>query len=438
MNKSTLAMKKNIRLFLIVGISCFSLLGYSQNPNSLENEIYKPTEPACIYTVGEYKGQISIPRSQTLKDKMSKARGSAPCATILVNYSTFSPEAQAAFQFAIDIWAASLESSQEIRVSASFEPLGVNTLGSAGANGYTTLNPNTAPGALPNVFYPIALAEKLSGTNLNSTIEPDINARFNSDFDWYYGLDANPPRDKIDFVSVVLHELGHGLGFVGFGSVTGLSGSVRLGTASLPSVYDNFTENGAGVALLTFEDPSSALGIELTSNDLYCNSETAQAQIGNTRPQIWAPTPFSGGSSYSHWDENVFEGGDINSLMTPSIGRGQANHNPGPITLGFFKDMGWSLCEPLLTVEDLSIETVELSPNPFTSSITIKVANNQSDDYNLTLIDINGRVVLSETKAVLNGTMTISNLDALEAALYFVKITNQRNGARVTKKIIKN
>ena len=31
--------------------------------------------------------------------------------------------------------------------------------------------------------------------------------------DWYYGLDGNPGEDQFDFVSVVLHEIGHGLGF---------------------------------------------------------------------------------------------------------------------------------------------------------------------------------------------------------------------------------
>src|SRR5690554_5136020 len=31
--------------------------------------------------------------------------------------------------------------------------------------------------------------------------------------------------------------------------------------------------------------------------------------------------------------------------MTPQIGPGEAIHNPGPITLAFFEDMGWALCD---------------------------------------------------------------------------------------------
>ncbi len=31
---------------------------------------------------------------------------------------------------------------------------------------------------------------------------------------WYYGLDGKPPGNQIDFISVLVHELGHGLGFL--------------------------------------------------------------------------------------------------------------------------------------------------------------------------------------------------------------------------------
>ena len=438
MNKITLTLKKLNKTFLILGVSCFSLLGYSQNLTNSKNETYIPSEPGCIYRIGEFKGRVSIPRSQKIIDKMSRARSGPPCASISVNYTGFTTEAQTAFQFAVDIWAASIESSQVIRVDASFIPLTENTLGQAGTTSVTTLNPSTVPGALPNVFYPIALAEKLLATNIND-LEPEIVAEFNSDFeDWYYGLDANPPANQIDFVSVVLHELAHGIGFIGISEVSDLNGSIRLfGDPPKPTIYSTFIENGSEIEILSFDDPSTDLKNELEGNDLFCNSATAKEQLGNILPEIWAPFPYESGSSYSHWDEDVFASGDINSLMSPQIARGEANHNPGPITLGFLKDMGWSLCEGSLTVEDFSLETVEVSPNPFTSSITIKVTNGLSDDYNLNLFDINGRIVLSETKAVLNGTMTISNLDQLDDALYFIKITNVRSGVSITKKVIK-
>lgn len=426
-----------IRSFLIFGGLCISLLGHSQNQTNTERKTFFPSEPGCVYYADEFRGKKSIPISQEVSSRMSAAKVLNPCSTMLVNYVGFTPEAQTAFQYAVDIWAASLETPRIIRVNATFDELSSGTLGSAGANGFTSLDASTTPGAVPNVFYPIALAEKLLNQDLN-TVQPDIVANFNNQINWYYGLDANPPAGQYDFVSVVLHELGHGLGFLGFANVSGLNGSIRAGSALFPSIYDTYTENGDGVALLSFEDPSIALGGEFTSNNLFCNSPIAAAQLGGVLPQIWAPLTFSQSSSYSHWDENIFNSGDINSLMTPSLGPGEAIHNPGPITLGLFEDMGWSLCGGSLTVKDVSTAEVEIRPNPFTSSITINLSNNFDSNYTVQLIDINGRIIFSERKSDNNNIITISNLNHLVNAIYFVKITNSSSGLTVVKKVIKN
>jgi hypothetical protein len=66
------------------------------------------------------------------------------------------------------------------------------------------------------------------------------------------------------------------------------------------------------------------------------------------------------------------------------------------------------------------------------------VSKGLNDDYKLNIIDINGRLILSETKSPRNGTLTLSNLDQLEDAFYFIKITNETNGTSITKKVIKN
>jgi hypothetical protein len=100
--------------------------------------------------------------------------------------------------------------------------------------------------------------------------------------------------------------------------------------------------------------------------------------------------------------------------------------------------MGWSLCQGSLSVESFDIESVQVSPNPFTAAITIKVTTGQASDYSVNVFDVNGREVLSKTNAVSDSVITISNLEALEDALYFVKITNRRSGASITKKVIKN
>ncbi|NIV03224.1 MAG: T9SS type A sorting domain-containing protein, partial [Calditrichae bacterium] len=65
------------------------------------------------------------------------------------------------------------------------------------------------------------------------------------------------------------------------------------------------------------------------------------ANSGN-RPKLYAPSNWEQGSSYSHLDETTFPPGNPNSLMTPQIGNAEPIHAPGPVTLGIFRDMGWS------------------------------------------------------------------------------------------------
>lgn len=143
-------------------------------------------------------------------------------ATINVTYNGFSAQAQTAFQYAVDIIETEITSPVIIELVANWVPLGPGILGSAGA-AYIIRDFTGAP--LTNIWYPAALANKLSGFDLGPT-NNDINANFNSDFaNWYFGTDGATPGGQYDFVSVVLHEIIHGLGFAGSMTVSGSTGS---------------------------------------------------------------------------------------------------------------------------------------------------------------------------------------------------------------------
>jgi hypothetical protein len=270
----------------------------------------------------------------------------AALSTFVVTYNGFTPQAQVAFQAAINVWASQLQSSVPIRVTANWTTLSPGVLGSAGAN-YIFRNFPGAPSA--NTWFASAVAKKLSGTDLTAGLgdNADIVANFNSSFGWYLGTDGNA-GSQFDFMTVALHELGHGLGF--FGSMDASGGTGSWGFVGSPAVYDLFAINGSSQSLLNtllFPNPSSALRQQLISNNVYFNGTNAKNGNSGIAPKLYAPASWAPGSSYSHVDESTYPNGSPNSLMTFALAPGEVIHDLGPILRGMFTDMGWTVASPL-------------------------------------------------------------------------------------------
>jgi hypothetical protein len=150
------------------------------------------------------------PRVSLRKRDGEAAKAFTP-ATIVVTYIGFSPAAEDAFQAAVDVWEQLISSPVTIRIEATWEPLATGVLGSAGSNSLWRDFTNAVPGT----WYPDALADATKGSDL-APGAADIEASFNSTFsDWYTGTDGATPPGKWDLMSVVLHEIGHGLGILG-------------------------------------------------------------------------------------------------------------------------------------------------------------------------------------------------------------------------------
>ena len=287
--------------------------------------------------------------------------GSARTATITVDFVGMPAEAQSAFRYAADIWETLLDAQQEIVVEARWETLASGILGSAGPTGF--YSDNSFP---TSNYYPIALANEFTGRDYNDD-SAEIRIRFNSLYasQWYMGTDGATPSGKIDFVSVVLHEIGHGLGFVdsfdyddgqGTGECDNISGSGCRSTP--PFIYDTFVRTGQGRQLTSgFSNPSASLGFALTSDNLNFAGSAAASAHGGGVP-VFAPTDWQSGSSIAHLDEQSFPGGGANALMTPTLGSAEANHWPGAVGCGVFSDIGWTMsgnCEGSVGSEDLII-----------------------------------------------------------------------------------
>lgn len=260
--------------------------------------------------------------------------------SIMVTYIGFEAAPKVAFQYAVEIWEHLIASPIPIYMTARWTALEEGVLGSCGP---TSFFENFEAAPLKDRYYPVALVEKLQGEEITDASYPDMIAQFNSDNDnWYFGVDGQTPVGKYDFVSVVLHEIAHGLGFTGFFYEQG-----GLGTYGdilpYPGVFDEYVISGSGSQLVDtaiFSNPSASLLQQFKSNNLYFRSESAKA-ISDNYPRLYAPNTFDEGSSIYHLHESTYDVGDTNSLMTPFFDRAEAVHDPGPLTLAMFADMGW-------------------------------------------------------------------------------------------------
>lgn len=198
------------------------------------------------------------------------AAGSADAATIVINNingagvgfndttaaapvggnpgTTLGAQRLFAFTYAADLWGATLTSNQPITINAQFSALTCTAtsavLGSAGA---TSVFRDFANAPKPATWYSYSLANKLAGAYLGTANAPQINANFNANLgqancltgtSFYLGVD-NQAGANVDFVEVLLHEMGHGIGFQTF-----TNGSNGAQLSGFPSIWDHYMFDG--------------------------------------------------------------------------------------------------------------------------------------------------------------------------------------------------
>ncbi len=359
-------------LLLVLGVLGAALLGdlpagpATAQADAPGQDVRPGTLTAFEATTGDVFTKVGTPSGASF------TTASSTTATFIVTYTGFSAQAQTAFQAAVDVWSSLVTSSVPIRVSATWAGSGPTNLGSAGPT-FFFRDFTGAPQA--GTWYPVALANALNGADLNTGVG-DINANFNSNrSDWYFGTDGQTPSNMYDLESVVLHELGHGLGFLGTMDVTAGSGSWGLGTnPEFPTGFDRSTVNGSNQSLINtalFPNPSNALGTQLVSNNVFFNGTNAVAGNGGVKPKLYSPTTWSSGSSISHFDETTFPAGNADSLMTPMLASAESIHAPGPATLGVFKDIGWTIASASAGTLQFTSATFTVAENVGSAGLTV-------------------------------------------------------------------
>lgn len=233
-----------------------------------------------------------------------------------------------ALEFALGIWSAQLTSSysgETITVIAAMNPGSANSsfIAFAGSTSFYDI----FGGGLADTAYGAALANHLAGRDLDTTL-PEIEITFNSDFSFYYGTDGLN-GNNIDFITVALHEVAHGLNFQ---SLIDQSGEYFFNE---PGIWDRQLEIGNGTDLTAMTPGQRAQA--LVSDNLFWNGVQGAAGNAGQRPKIEAPNQFRPGSSTSHLDEGVH----ANELLSPNYSG--VDHAPSRMELGMLVDMGWNV-----------------------------------------------------------------------------------------------
>ncbi len=274
--------------------------------------------------------------------------------------TTLGEQRTIAFEFAASLWSSVIDSNVTIRVDASFAPLFCNSSSATlGAAGPTTIHANFAGAPFTQTWYPQALANSLTGSDLSGSL--DMSAEFNGDLDfndsclsgtnWYYGLDNNNPANTIDFLNTVMHELAHGLGMVGF--VDFETGEFQSGLADIYSRFSLDTDEG-----LHWNEMNDSQRADSATNGnglVWSGSNTAALAFylltggrdGSGFVQLYAPNPLRVGSSVYHWDTSTFP----NTLMEPFLPGSVVASESLDLSPAQLKDIGW-------TIDDLDADLI--------------------------------------------------------------------------------
>jgi len=169
------------------------------------------------------------------------------------------------------------------------------------------------------------------------------------DFGWNWNTGSGTPSPlQVDLLSVMIHELTHGLGILSLSNEWGQD-------PWIPGVFthwDKFLETGNGNDLW---DDVTALFVGqsswLTGQDdgVVFVGPNAVAAFGEPAP-IYAPWPWQEGSSMSHFDLGITGG----AVMEPSIASGVMKREYTLVEVGALRDIGYTSAPALAEADFLT------------------------------------------------------------------------------------
>ncbi len=168
----------------------------------------------------------------------------------------------------------------------------------------------------------------------------------------FYLGNGNVPEDSADLYTVLLHELTHTMGITSLINAQGNSivapGVYSIWDKYLSNVEGN-REDNRGTRLIT-----ASSGIPTFTGDLAgltwgltFSGNEAVTENWDVRPWVFAPSPFTPGSSLSHFrfaSYNDLQPQDNTGMivMEPALPAGLAVRQHGNVELAALRDLGWT------------------------------------------------------------------------------------------------
>ena len=300
-----------------------------------------PDGTVCDYREND-KMEGDIMETETLSVKMGAL-------TFNLNLSIYSGATAAektaitkACEYVLQLYSKTFKGSTPVAISLGFFP------SSYFASENVLADSAPPPGVLDgNVYYLSTLYNQMVGMD-KFPDNDDISIRYNISHPFYWSSDGKCPSGKFDFPTILLHEMAHGMGFADnvmyepgnstwhgafFNPIYNKPGYV--GWADYPNCFAKYLYcNGSRIENLS----QSARANAFISNSLYWDGSLGKKANGNSRIKIYAPTTYSGGSTGSHFDQNV----SFTTFMKPATTTANVIHYFDDQILGVFEDMGWT------------------------------------------------------------------------------------------------
>jgi len=344
--------------------------------------------------------------------------------------SNLTEDQTTATEYAFTIWGEELAGTVPVDIQVTTRNMGSGYLGSSWQQQHF-LDPATS------TFYHSALWNQIKGQDMTNL--RDIRLEMNSNAStWYYGTDGIVPSSRYDWVTVMLHEVCHGLGFSSIcrvvtdeygnvirddpnnGRYVYMNSSGGGQYTNHPGIFDRQLYQGAtGNTRFTDLDPAGRFAL-MESNNMYAGAPGSNllAAHGGMRVKMFAPTTYMPGSSVSHWDESE----SFTTFMKYSIANGRARHSISTRELGIFLDMGWKQNLGIAETQRSAV-SLQVAPNPASQIVELRIADYELRTGNIEFYNVFGQLV----KSVLFSGQPSQRIDIsdLNAGVYILKTGNE-------------